>query len=534
MVRGGWRINLRDATGWVPPLAVALVVLVLCRATLLPGVGFWDTAEFQTVGPVLGTAHPTGFPAYIVLGWLGSIVLQPFGDPAFRMNLLSAILIAVSAGLTVVLVRRLTASTAVAVAAGLGIGLNPIAWRIGTRADAHALHLALVALLLLALVAWQQERAAGRGDRWLVIASSVFGASLANHSLTLLLAPAVGIYVLTVQRRIWRRPRLIAACSLVLVATAALPYLELPIRAGVVRAPLVYGTPDTWDGFRYIVLAEQFRGSIVDPLGDLPRKLAGFVDLTVQQFGPLAVALPVAFAATLVREPRYGILTGLAAAITVFFALSYQNADIERYYLGPILIAWTWIAVLAVTVVDQVSMVFLPAHDQPDGENDPPAGPRRPSRASPASWADRAGPVVLAALAGLAMFAPTGLDLGDRFNRADASRDRSAEAWFDAATSRLEPNAVVVSWWSYSTTLWYEQLIEGRIPQVTIIDDRTRLDQELGEVEDVIERYLGQRPVYLIRADGGEIARVSRRYALDPGPATNVLVRVVDRLQASR
>ena len=58
---------------------------------LLPGVAFWDTGELQTVGPLLGTAHPTGFPTYVLLGWLASVVLQPFGDPAFRMNLLSAL-----------------------------------------------------------------------------------------------------------------------------------------------------------------------------------------------------------------------------------------------------------------------------------------------------------------------------------------------------------------------------------------------------------------------------------------------------------
>jgi hypothetical protein len=91
---------------------------------------------------------------------------------------------------------------------------------------------------------------------------------------------------------------------------------------------------------------------------------------------------------------------------------------------------------------------------------------------------------------------------------------------------------VVVSWWSYSTALWYAQLIEGRIPEVTIVDDRTRLDQELGEVEDVIERYLGRRPVYLIRADGSEIARLARAYRFDPGPTANVLLRVLEPLRA--
>ena len=45
------------------------------RATLLPGLGAWDTGEAQTVLPILGTMHPTGFPAYVVVGWLASIVL---------------------------------------------------------------------------------------------------------------------------------------------------------------------------------------------------------------------------------------------------------------------------------------------------------------------------------------------------------------------------------------------------------------------------------------------------------------------------
>ena len=53
----------------------------------------------------MGTAHPTGFPTYVLLGWLASVLLQPFGEPAFRMNLFSALCVAVAAGVTVDLVR---------------------------------------------------------------------------------------------------------------------------------------------------------------------------------------------------------------------------------------------------------------------------------------------------------------------------------------------------------------------------------------------------------------------------------------------
>ena len=61
------------------------------------------------------------------------------------MNLLSALCVAGAAGVTVVLVRQLTGRVAIAIAAGLVLFLTPIAWRIATHADAHALHVLLLA-----------------------------------------------------------------------------------------------------------------------------------------------------------------------------------------------------------------------------------------------------------------------------------------------------------------------------------------------------------------------------------------------------
>ena len=69
-----------------------------------------------------------------------------------------------------------------------------------------------------------------------------------------------------------RRPRLVVGCLVAAVLTTALVYLELPLRAGPFPAPLVYGRPDTWDGFWYIALAEQFRGALLGPFGDLAFK----------------------------------------------------------------------------------------------------------------------------------------------------------------------------------------------------------------------------------------------------------------------
>src|SRR6185436_20753241 len=95
----------------------------------------------------------------------------------------------------------------------------------------------------------------------------------------------------------------------------------------------------------------------------------------------------------------------------------------------------------------------------------------------------------------------------------DESRDVGAAQWVDRTFSQLPPNAVVISWWSFSTPLWYGRDVEGRRPDVAIIDDRTILDENLGGVADVIDQYLGKRPVYVIRLPA-DMDILARRYEL--------------------
>ncbi|TAL09792.1 MAG: DUF2723 domain-containing protein [Chloroflexota bacterium] len=519
------------------PLLVAIAVLALVWPGLLPGVAYWDTGEFQTILPIMGTAHPTGYPTYVLLGWISNLLLAPIGEPAFRMNVLSLLCVAAAGGLTVHLVRRLSGHLALGVAAGLAVALGPASWRLATHADPHTLHLAFVAALFVLLVRWEQAHRSGSttAGRWLVGASVVFGLSVGNHSLTLLLAAPVGLYVLSVQPGILLRPRLVAVCALAVVGTVVAVYLELPLRAGPFRAPLVYGKPDTWDGFWYVALAEQFRGSLVDPLGDLPRKLADLARLASAEFGYLTPIIPVAFVATAVRQWRYALLSGSAMAITVVFNASYVNADISRYYLGPSLWAWTWLAILAGVIVELVAGPAPEVDDPVPGRGTSSPEPGDPSgttggTARPAvrgTLARLASSAVALSLAGL-LALPTATDLSGRAEVADSSHDTSAQQWVSSVLAEAAPDAVIVSWWSASTVLWYAQFVEHRRPDVTVIDDRTRLDLDYGEATDVIARFLGSRPVYVIRANDHDLQLVRDLFDIVPvgSPTETIMYRV--------
>jgi hypothetical protein len=490
-----------------PALAVAVLVIVNAWSGLMPGVGFWDTGEFQTVLPIMGTAHPTGYPTYVLLGFVGNILLTPIGEPAFRITVLSLLAVATAAGATVLLVRRLTGSTIVGVATGIGLATTPVVWANATRADPHPIHLAFVALLLLALVRWQDARrdvgedpaAEGRADRRLVLAAVLFGLAAGNHSLTLLLAPPIGLYVLAVQPDIWRRWKLMLGCATAAVGTVALVYLELPIRGGLVPASLIYGRPATWDGFWYVAIAQQFQGALADPLANLPGKLDKLTALANTELGLLSLAILPAFLISLWRAPRYTLLTGLALLITVLFNQAYANADINRYYLGPVLWIWTWLGILAAELAELAGVLAGAAglRTWPVRVDDPAV--RRASTAA-------------AAIVGVVLLIPTITDLGARRHAADRSGDTGAQEWLAEALPAIPQDAVVVSWWYTSTALWYAQKVEGLRPDIEIIDDRTMLDRDLGRAPDVIRRYLGSRPVYVIRVAGGDTEELTRQY----------------------
>jgi hypothetical protein len=550
------------------PILVAALVVANAWSGLMPGVAFWDTGEFQTVLPIMGTAHPTGYPTYVLLGFLGNILLAPLGEPAFRVTVLSLLAVAIAAAATVVLVRRLTGSTVIGIVTGLGLALTPVVWLNATRADPHPIHLAFVAVLLLVLVWWEQGRrelrdrdaasvpnapvddgaeadapattgpAANpplrpwppapatdadwrRVDRRLVLAAVLFGLAAGNHSLTLLLAPPIALYVLSVEPGIWRRLRFVAACLVAAVVAVVLVYLELPIRGGLVPASLIYGRPATWDGFWYIALAEQFRGSLGDPFADLGTKLDHLVAFANAQFGLLALAIPPAFIIAAKRAPRFTLLTGLALLITLLFNEAYANADIERYYLGPVLWVWLWLGIFAATLVDAVVAVAEAVVTR--------------LRATGAAGGRRVT-VVAAVIVAAAVLLPTLADLGRRRQHADRSGDSGAQAWLDAALPAIPQAAVVVSWWSTSTPLWYAQKVEGLRPDLQIIDDRTMLDENLGRAPDVIDFYLGTRPVYVIRLPGADTDELTRQFDMHvvAGAGSTAVWQVNGRLAAAQ
>lgn len=471
---------------------VFLVAVGLYMATLLPDVGVWDTGEFQTLGPVLGIAHPTGYPTYTLLLWLASVVLQPMGNEAYRADLLSALLMAGAASLLAVRVVMATRRWALGLVAGAVFALTPVAWNWGLRADPHALHVFFAALLLVLLGVWQmrEQDAAGSGARWLLAAAIVFGLALGNHALTGLLAPGIAAFVLLVAPRIlWRQWRTVLACAVALVLTTVAVYLYLPLRSAM-DPPLDYADPETWDRFWYVVMGEQFAGSFSPPpVGELLDQVGTRL---VSDLGLLVVMALAGVVLGLFRHPRLTVLGLLWFGASWIWAAGYPNAAIERYYLVPLLVAALAVALAADAIWDALRDIL-----------------------------ERTGHALAYRLATaglvLALLASAVIPAVERYDELDASRDVWGRQVLEGAFAALPQDAVVISWWSFSTPLWYGQHVEGRRPDLTVIDDRDILDDGYGDLGTAIETFLGERPVYVIRLERDLVA-LAEDYRLRPVP----------------
>ena len=492
-------------------IVVAVLAMAIYVPTLMPGVGFWDTAEAQTVPYTLGIFHPTGYPTYTLVGWAWSQI--PIGEVAYRMNLLSAVCIALAAGLTLHITARLIAERSEGLKAGAGavagasFAFASEPWRNAVRADVHALHVLFAVLIIWMLVCWAAAERAGtphRG-RWLAAAALTFGIGAGNHGLMSLLAPPIALWILLVDIQIWRRWRLVASC-VVLLAAGLLVYIYIPIRANIdPEPPLFYAHPDNWERFRYLVMAEQFGGQFAnfnDPFGNFGEKWDELTRALGPQF-PVSgwLFVGVGFALLAARNLRAAIFLGLIGVIHLIYAVNFEQGDVNRYYMTAVLVAAPMLGVATAALAGLYARAALAL------------GGRLGGRAVRRRFALGAGAVVVALAAALPAYGVLEL-----YDERDLSDDREASRWVKGVYNQLPENAVVLSWWSFSTPLWYHRWVLGERPDVKIIDGRNILDDGYGDIIGAVEAHIGQRPIFVIPENDYQRDLITSRYRTENVP----------------
>jgi hypothetical protein len=343
-----------DKAALYASLAIPLLAYV---RTVAPTVGQYDTFEFQVLSYQLGIAHPTGYPLYVLLGKL--FTLLPIGNIAYRVNLSSAAFAASAVALLYATTKLLTRDRPASVLAALSFAFSYAFWTQAVEAEVYALNALFVSALAyllmrssLAVVTPEDEPQAEPG-RWraavqgltssrqsiLVVAVFVYGLSLTHHRTMLLLAPAILAYVILI--RAWQpfRVRRLLISGLTFLAPLCLLHLYIPL-----RWLQIHGEAMSWQQFSSLVLGTQFSAALRwDAIFRDPQRLTILGRTFLEQYPLFALLLSGAGILWLLsrRSPlgsrqagyREGVFLLLAFGAYAMFGLSYYVPDVSLFLI---------------------------------------------------------------------------------------------------------------------------------------------------------------------------------------------------------
>lgn len=197
-----------------------------------------DSGELVAAVHTLGIPHPSGYPLYVLLGKLWT-VLVPVGSIAFRMSLFSAFCAATAASGLYLVARQLGLTALTASFSSLLLAFSPSFWSQANIQRVYSLNALFLVMALGLSVAWFQRR----DPKMLVAAFFVAALGATNHTYMGVFVIALGLFALVTEPGLLRRPRVLLA-SATAVILGLLPYLYLPLRSRT-NPRLDWGNPET-------------------------------------------------------------------------------------------------------------------------------------------------------------------------------------------------------------------------------------------------------------------------------------------------
>jgi hypothetical protein len=233
---------------WTCFVATFSIAFAVYLSTVAPSTSGGDAGELLAESCKLGTAHPPGYPAIIILFHLAAKFGEPLGlNPALSVNVLCCVLGAASAGLLSSSVYLISSESKKqrkgtmkedgsdtlivlsAVASALMFAFSPIAWQYSVTAEVFALH----SLFVSAIIHTSVRYAAHPTERLTYLGAILCGSSLTNQHTAILLEVPIVIWVAYKSKLLHRSHRSVlckAALSFlgpIFFLYATMPYLTI-------------------------------------------------------------------------------------------------------------------------------------------------------------------------------------------------------------------------------------------------------------------------------------------------------------------
>ncbi|MDI6735886.1 MAG: DUF2723 domain-containing protein, partial [bacterium] len=319
-------------------IGIFLFAFLVYLKTVASTVTFSDSGDFITCAYTLGIAHPTGYPLWTMLGHLSCYL--PLGNIAFRVNLFSGLLGALTVIVAYFLLLKLRIRLVVCVCLSLVYTFSMTLWKVSVIAEVYSLYAFFAALTLFLLILWREKKL----DKFLRLAAFVYGLGLTNHLLITFLMPGILYFLWITDKRVFldmKRFLKVVACLFI----GLMPYIYLPIR-GFQEPLLDWGNPVTLKSLLRLVTGgiyqtSKFTMKLIDPLGMLKYNFGIFINQFTVIFSIFCL---VGIYRLFKENVKFLIFSGLLFLGVGLYSLNIQEKiisgliDQEAYYLPCFLV----------------------------------------------------------------------------------------------------------------------------------------------------------------------------------------------------
>ncbi|MDO8735277.1 MAG: DUF2723 domain-containing protein [Elusimicrobiota bacterium] len=357
--------------------------------TICPTVYSGDSGELTTACSVLGIAHPPGYPLYVLFGKIFTLII-PFGNIAYRINLMSAFFGALSCGMVYLIIRKIvvaddeqktkTASFTLwlcGFTTSLFLAFSNSLWSQSTMAEVYSLNGFFVTLLIYLLFSDAKASAT-------LLVVFLLGMGLGNHHTLVLLLPGI-VYLILWREKVKRSEGKNAfALSLFHFFTFSLffllgfsVYLFMIVRSQ--QNPIAdWDNPENITNFLKVIFRtgyggvmhlEEKGGLLIRPLTLLFSQLFEYIKNVVSAFTVFGFLLGVfGLMVQYKKEKKYFWFLFLIFIITGLFFIflankpvnNFTNDLLEPFYIPSVIIFAVWIGYAIKIISEKFSLLYIP------------------------------------------------------------------------------------------------------------------------------------------------------------------------------
>jgi len=330
-----------------------LIPLVIYILTLEPKLVGGDTGWYANQIPEMTLMVPTGYPTFSM--FLKLFTYVPIGDIAYRLNLFSAIFGALTTLFLFLAINKLVKNEFVSFISSMIFAFIVPFWSVANRLEFDTLNTFFIILLIFSAIVYSENKT----RKFLYFFFFCLGLSLTNHPLTFFIVPAIALYVIIINPRIFKSIKAIFI-SVGFFILPLLSYFYL-----LIRSLQGFGEVNTLLRLFYYVTGRGVTGEIHGgSFGDkdislILKVIKDYLNILYGTYGILLIIIAVIGFIFLVRKnKKFGICTFLLIIFNFIVPPLYIGHANPNYLLGPMIVISFYIAFGLLSILNGAVFLF--------------------------------------------------------------------------------------------------------------------------------------------------------------------------------